>query len=83
MTHSGLGTNPFMPHLLYCIALIPVGVVLNTLEGGPVPTAFVAETRKSYKDPLVNPVTTIVVAVEGACENILHPTDVSNLNSTK
>ena len=72
-----------MPHLLNCIALIPVGVVSNTLEDVPVPTAFIAETRKSHKDPLVSPVTTIVVAAEGACENILHPTDASNLNSTK
>jgi hypothetical protein len=68
-----------MPHLLYCIALIPVGVVLNGLEGDPVPTAFIAETRKSYKDPLVSPVTAIFVAVEGARVNVLQATDVSNL----
>ena len=82
MRHSGLGTNPFMPHLLK-FGLVPDGVALNMLENGPVPTAFIAETRKSYKDPLVNPVTTIVVAIEGACGNAIHVTDVSNLYSTK
>jgi len=72
-----------MPHLLYCIAVVAVGVVSNMLEGGPVPTAFIAETRKSYKDPLVSPVTTIVVAIKGACENAVQVTDAYNLNSTK
>ena len=37
------------------IGIVEGVTLIGGLEGDPVPTILTAETRKSYKDPLVNP----------------------------
>ena len=47
------------------------GVALAVLDVDPVPTVFVAETRKSYSDPLVSEVTVVEVAVDVPSANVV------------
>ena len=50
---------------------VVAGVALAIADTVPVPTAFVAETRKSYADPLVSEVTVVEVAVYVAHADVL------------
>jgi hypothetical protein len=51
---------------------VVIGVLLTTLLALPCPAAFTAETRKSYDEPFVSPVTVLDVAVETPSENTDH-----------
>jgi hypothetical protein len=58
------------------------GVAVTVLEALLVPFAFIAKTRKSYKEPFVRLVTVAVVAADVPSENVSHEPLECSLYST-
>ncbi len=59
-----------------------VGVVVAILEAFPVPTLLIADTRKSYPESFVRPVTVAVVVVPVPSLNVVQLESAESLYST-